>query len=136
VVRQRIQEDAKRYKLVECAYDPWNATETALALQAAGVAMVEIPQTIRHLNEPTKALIQMVKAHEIQHGGNPFLKWCASNLEVKSDPNGNIRPVKPDYRKTARIDPIVATIMALARARARTQQQTVSVYETRGLLTL
>jgi hypothetical protein len=41
----------------------------------------------------------------------------ASHVSVDTDPSGNIKPVKPDRnRGSKRIDGIVASIMAVARA--------------------
>jgi phage terminase large subunit-like protein len=38
----------------------------------------------------------------------------AENVQVKTDENGNIRPVKPDHAGSAkRIDGIVAAVMAI-----------------------
>jgi phage terminase large subunit-like protein len=38
----------------------------------------------------------------------------AENVQVKTDKNGNIRPVKPDHAGSAkRIDGIVAAVMAI-----------------------
>jgi phage terminase large subunit-like protein len=59
--------------------------------------------------------MRIVKRKELNHGGNPVSRWNMDSLEVKMDPQENIRPVKPDRDKTAaRIDGIVALIMAEA----------------------
>lgn len=118
IIQQRILEAAALYDIREVAFDPWNSLETAERLKKEGVNMIEFGQTIMNFNEPTKDLIEMVVRHEFAHGGHRVLKWNASCLDVKTDPNGNIRPVKPDTRKTAaRIDGMVALIMALGRAK-------------------
>jgi phage terminase large subunit-like protein len=54
-------------------------------------------------------------------------------LRVKSDGEGNIRPVKPDrFKEQKRIDGAIALILAVSRA-IHFQQ---SVYESRGLMIL
>ena len=45
------------------------------------------------------------------HGGNPVLRWMASNVSIKQEPAGNMKPDK--LKSTERIDGIVATLMAL-----------------------
>jgi phage terminase large subunit-like protein len=115
-VRRQIVADCAAFNVLMIAFDRWNAEETRQLLEAEGVQMREFDQTIRGYNEPTQRFLRMVQNHELAHGGNSLLKWCASNLEVKTDHNQNVRPVKPDYRQTARIDPIVATIMAVGEA--------------------
>jgi phage terminase large subunit-like protein len=57
----------------------------------------------------------------------------ADNLVVQQDPAGNIKPNKA--KSTARIDGMVALIMALDRA-TRHGATAASVYERRGLRTL
>ena len=55
-------------------------------------------------------------AKRLRHGGNPVLRWCAGNVALLYDTNGNFRPDKKRSKKNGRIDPIVATVMALSRA--------------------
>jgi phage terminase large subunit-like protein len=101
------------------AYDPWNASETVTALQDDGFNMVPVRQGYANLSPPTKALERMILGSTpdkpmIRTGGNPILRWEADCVEVRTDDNGNIKPVKPDRGKSAkRIDGIVAAIMAV-----------------------
>jgi phage terminase large subunit-like protein len=112
--------------LAEGAYDPWNATETVLEMQNAdGYTMVPIRQGYASLSAPAKELERLVMgstpdAPLLVHGANPVLRWMADNVEVQQDPAGNIKPAKPDRRKSAkRIDGIAAIVNALARAMLR-----------------
>ena len=82
---------------------------------------------------PTEELERLVLAGQLGHGGNPVLRWNASNVVVRSDPAGNLKPDKE--RSTERIDGIVALIMALGRAIHRVEDKP-SVYEHRGVITL
>ncbi len=54
------------------------------------------------------------------------------NVYVRTDPAGNIKPDKE--KSTEKIDGVVALVMALDRAQRN--ENNVSVYESRGLLTL
>jgi phage terminase large subunit-like protein len=64
------------------------------------------------------------------------LEWMAENVQVRSDDNGNIRPVKPDHQSSAkRIDGIVAAVMAIGVGQI-TKPKAASIYETAGMLTL
>jgi len=57
----------------------------------------------------------------LRHGGNPVLRWMADCVEVMQDPAGNIKPAKPDRRKSSkRIDGIAALVNAMSRAMLRT----------------
>ncbi len=66
---------------------------------------------------PTKALEEIVNGGKLRHGGNPVLRWHASNVSVEIDAAGNMKPSRK--KSTEKIDGIVATIMALARVMAR-----------------
>lgn len=115
-IYDKIKEDlAPTYKLKagEIGYDPWNATQLATALTKDGFHMIETPQTMNHLTEPSKVFEAMVKAKRIRHDGNKILRWCIENVAVKEDTSGNIKPVKPS--KSKRIDGVVASVLALGR---------------------
>jgi hypothetical protein len=43
----------------------------------------------------------------------PVLQWQASNVQVKTDDAGNVKPTKKNSSSTGRIDGMVALIMAL-----------------------
>ena len=43
---------------------------------------------------------------ELRHGDNPVMRWMASNVSVRMDPAGNLKPDKK--KSTERIDGIVA----------------------------
>ena len=67
------------------------------------------------------------------HGGNPVLRWMASNVAVEEDAAGNL---KPSRRKSSeRIDGVVALINALGRG-ITAPEVGRSVYATRGVLVL
>lgn len=113
-IEQRIQEDAERYLVKQVAFDPWNLTQTATNLDGYGIPMVEFGQTIRNFNEPSQEFERLLIAGEIQHGNHPVATWNAGNVAVRTDPSGNIRPVKPEHKDPKKIDGIVAAIMGLA----------------------
>ena len=114
-VRAKINDVAKIYSVQEIAYDPWNATHIANELgDEDGFNMVEFRQGFHSMNEPTKALERLMLDKKLAHGGNPVLRWAASNVTVKIDEAGNLKPDKK--KSTERIDPIVASIMAMSRA--------------------
>lgn len=125
-VREDILADRDRYgyTIHTCAYDPWNASETVMQLEDAGVQMVPVRQGYANLSAPAKAIERLVvgstpKDPLVRTGGNPVLRWMVDCAEVRSDDNGNIKPVKPDRAKsTKRIDGVVAWIMAEREAMA------------------
>jgi phage terminase large subunit-like protein len=116
-IEQQIAEDAKRYQILECAYDPWKAQEIVNHLSEAGMKMVEIYQRYSGMAVPTDTFEKKVLAKQIAHDGNPVMNWMISCTEVKSDRQGNIMPMKPRREASGkRIDGVVASILALGRA--------------------
>jgi phage terminase large subunit-like protein len=129
-IRKRINEISKIYNLIEIAYDPWNATHIATELgEEDGFKMIQFRQGFQSMNEPSKEMERLVMTGILNHGGNPVLRWQASNVSAKSDPAGNIKPDKES--SSDKIDGIVASIMAIGRAMVTPDQ--VSVYSTRGI---
>ncbi|GAB3324301.1 terminase large subunit [Larkinella ripae] len=63
------------------------------------------------MSAPTKEFERLAMLGKIRHGGNPVLRWMLRNVEIKTDPAGNI---KVDKSKSAeKIDGVVAVIEAL-----------------------
>lgn len=132
-IRLQLHEDAERFNIIEVAYDRWNSSQLVTQLQDDGLNMVPVGQGFKTMSGPTKELLKLVLARDINHGGDPVLDWMAANVSVKQDPAGNLKPDKS--KSTEKIDGIVATIMALGRAILQPEDQG-SVYEDRGVLTL
>lgn len=113
-IHNRILADADELQLTAVAYDPWNAEATRILLENEGVTMVKFRQGVASLSGPCKELERAVIESALDHGNDPVLAWMAENVQVKTDENGNIRPVKPDHAGSAkRIDGIVAAVMAI-----------------------
>lgn len=133
-VRAQINELAKKYELQLIGYDPWNARHLAQQLKDEdGLPMVEFRQGYVSMNEPCKALEALVIGEKLRHGGNPVLRWMASNVTVATDPAGNIKMDKG--RSTERIDGMVALAMAIGCSMSE-EAVGASVYETRGIIRL
>lgn len=132
-IEAKICELAGTYQIKEIAFDPWNAQATANRLANEGMTMVEFRQGFVSMSGPTKDFEVLIIGKKLIHGGHPVLKWNASNVAVKEDPAGNLKPNK--QKSTERIDGIVAAIMGLGRSLV-SEDDKGSVYEGRGLLTL
>lgn len=114
VIRRDINALSEKYNIQEIAADPWNATQLITQLDADGFTVFAHRQGFVSFQGPTKQLEALARAKRLRHGGHPVLRWMASNLTVKQDPAGNLKPDK--QRSTEKIDGMVALIMALGRA--------------------
>lgn len=132
-IESKILEQTSIYDVVEVGFDRTFAGEIVQALLSEGVAMVEVGQGFLSMASPTAELLRMVKAGELQHGGNPVLRWMASNLAVATDAAGNMKPDKEHSHE--KIDGISATCNALSRA-ISVERKKRSKYATRELTTI
>lgn len=99
---------------IEIPYDPGaGARDVAVRLATAGLPMFEYSQGWVNISPAAKKLEELVLNGELEHGGNPVLRWNAANVAVKIDANENLRPSK--QKSTGRIDGISATINAIGR---------------------
>jgi phage terminase large subunit-like protein len=130
-IKVRLDEIAQEFDLQELAYDRWNSSELIRWLEDGGINVIPLGQGFASMSAPTKETKTLTLSKRLRHGGNPVLKWMASNMVVRLDPAGNEKPDKS--KSTEKIDGMVAAIMALARA---TLQAGESVYEDRGLIVL
>lgn len=118
-VRAQINRDLGLYKVVELAYDPWNASQLVTDLTDDGAPMVTVRQGYASLSPPMKQLTRLLLAGTperpmVRHGGNPVMRWMVDNVSVAMDPAGN---VKPDRARSAdKIDGVAALVTALSRA--------------------
>ncbi|VIH87056.1 terminase [Clostridioides difficile] len=72
--------------------------------------MIKVRQGVYTLSAPMKELRADLKANKVIYNNNPIDKWCLSNMEIKTDINGNIQPIKGMDRRR-RIDGAVALII-------------------------
>lgn len=115
-VKEKILEVMREFDLVELGFDRWNAQQLANELIDLDVPLVEVPQNTGGMYPGSKRLEELVYSQRIQHGGNPVLRYCAQNVALLFDSNGNFRPDKKRSKLNGRIDGIVATVMAMSRA--------------------
>jgi phage terminase large subunit-like protein len=111
VVRDYILSFCERNVVRSVAIDRWNATHLSTQLTHEGIEVKPYGQGYASLSSPTKMLETAVLGQKIRHAGNPPLALHISNMQVKQDDAGNIKPTKSQSHSTARIDAAVALIM-------------------------
>jgi phage terminase large subunit-like protein len=117
VIRTRIQEDAAFFDIAEIAFDRWNATQLVTQLESDSITTIPFGQGFASMTAPTRELETRIVGGEILHAGNPVLRWMMSNVAVKQDAAGNMKPDKS--KSTERIDGVAALAMAVGRAIVR-----------------
>lgn len=111
-IRRDIAALAAEFDVQEIAFDRYGANETVTALRDEhGLRVIDFGQGFVSMSAPTKEFERLVRSGELRHGGHPVLTWAVGNLVVVQDDADNWKPSK--RRSTERIDPVVASIMAI-----------------------
>ena len=118
VVRDYVLSFCEQNAVRGVAIDRWNATHITTQLVHEGVEVKPFGQGYASLSAPTKLLETLTIGQKLRHGGNQPLLLHMSNLQVRQDDAGNIKPTKSNSNSTSRIDAAVAMIMALGLASA------------------
>lgn len=111
LIEDEIREDCKHFEMSKIAYDPWQASQLALRMQAEGAPMYEYKNQTATFSEPMKQTQALVYSRRLHHNGDPVLAWMMSNVVAKLDNKDNIYPKKERYEN--KIDGVVALIMAV-----------------------
>ena len=132
-VRKRVNELREVYNIQRLGFDKWNAAQLGQELEADGLPTVAYSQQFAGMSGPSKEFETRVRSHKLVHPNDPILNWNARCVAIRTDPAGNIRPDKPDHKKSSnRIDGIVASIMPVDLAvRAA---EVVNPYAERGIV--
>jgi phage terminase large subunit-like protein len=131
-VKSQILADATKFGLVDLNIDRYfQAHQVAMELADEGLEVIGMGQGFLSMATPTKEFERRLLTHQINHGGNPVLRWMIDSVAVKQDPAGNIKPDKGNSH--GKIDGVVSAIMALDRAMRHQGVGTQSVYEIQSL---
>jgi phage terminase large subunit-like protein len=112
---------AAEYDLRLLCYDPFNATQLAVRLQAAGVKAEAFRQGVATFAEPTKKFGEILGAKRMRHDGNPVARWMADNVVLVRNATGHAMPSRKKSKN--KIDGIVSGVMSLGAAMAPTSPE-------------
>lgn len=111
VIEAAVREAMAQFNVQLIAFDSWNAMEMVGRLVADGLPMVEFIQGPKSYHPAMQELERLYISGRLDHGGDPVLNWCASNLVARRDQNLNMAPDKK--RSPEKIDDMTALLMAL-----------------------
>jgi phage terminase large subunit-like protein len=119
-IRASLNADRLVYRILEVAFDPWNAVQLAVELGDDGWVMIPFAQSARNMSASSGELLRLIAAGGLHHGGAGIMRWQAGNAVTRTDGAGN---VKFDKQKSAeKIDGLVAAVMGLDRALRRSER--------------
>jgi len=135
-IRDRLAKDYEKFAIREIAFDRWNFEALRQQLVEDGIdenRLIAYGQGYASMSAPTKELEKRVLAKKLIHNGNPVMRWMASNTVVEQDAAGNVKPTKA--KSAEKIDGVIMLVMAMGRLITQPPEK-VSVYESRGMLSL
>jgi len=111
IIEQDIIAACERFNVQQIAFDPWNATDLTNRLICADIPLIEFVQGPKSYHPAMQQLERAYIQGLLNHGGDPVLNWCASNMVARRDQNLNMAP---DKKKCAdKIDDMAALLMAV-----------------------
>jgi len=112
-ISEYIKQQASLYNVKEVGYDAYNAASLVARLHDNSIPVKKVGQGMAVLNNPSKHVEKLIMQNAIKHNGNAFVGWQLGNCEVYTDVNGNIKIRKNEADKSAKVDGIIALIIAM-----------------------
>lgn len=123
-IEAAIRKDCERFRPTAIAFDDWNSRDLCNRLIADGLPLVKFIQGARSYHPAMQEIEQAYRKGALVHGGDPVLRWCASNVVPRFDANMNMAPDKK--RSPDKIDDMAALYMAVGVALAAEEAETFS----------
>lgn len=95
------------------SYDAWQSTALIIKLTEEGFNCQPYSQSMGNMNKPTKYIETIARNGQLIIDDNPITRWMFSNVVIKSDYNGNQKPIKANASSEYKIDGIVAMLDAM-----------------------
>lgn len=124
-ILQRLCQIREAFDLQEVAFDRWGSKDFRKRAVEMRLPLVDHGQGFASMSAPMKGFERLVMQGRLRHGGNPVLAWAVGNVERDEDAAENIKPNK--RRSWGRIDPAVASIMAVGRLLAAERKRSREV---------
>ena len=113
LVENEVREAARRWQVVEVAYDKMMFERSAQTLSDEGLLLVEFPQRNELMAPASARLFEAITTKRIEHDGDPTLSAHVAAGAVRETERG-WRITKG--KATRKIDALIALVMACARA--------------------
>lgn len=111
IVEQAVLDAYEMFNVQIIAFDRWNAMDLVNRLTEAEIPLIEFVQGPKSYHPAMQELERAYYSGNFVHGGDPVLRWCASNLVARRDVNLNMAP---DKRNSAeKIDDMCALLMGI-----------------------
>lgn len=114
-IKNKILELYEKHPFDAFGFDSWNSSQLINDLVLEGIPLKtfdKVSMGMGTISEPTKKLEVYTLNKQINHAGNPILRWMMSNVTIM---HGNNDAIRIDKNKSKeKIDGIMAIIIALS----------------------
>lgn len=111
-VVDKLKEIQDEVPIMKVCYDSWNATQFAVTATQEGFPMTPFSQSLGNFNRPTKEFERLILSDKVVIDKNPITNWCFNNCSIKTDNNGNTKPIKGG-NKMEKIDGVITILESL-----------------------
>lgn len=106
----------ENFKVIDIAFDAWNADYMMTRLMKKNVDVVKFPFNTKFISGPMKTIEAEVLAGKYWHDGNPVMDWMVGNVAANVNDHGETYPKKARKNDpTCKIDGIAVAIMSMGR---------------------
>jgi phage terminase large subunit-like protein len=119
-IEKTLLELRRRFYLREVRFDPWQMQAVAQRLTAAGLPMVEFPQSVPRLTEASQNLFELVKGRHLTCYADPDIRLAISRaVAIETSRGWRIAKEKQSHK----IDVVIALAQAALGAVQQGQQR-------------
>jgi len=110
-VKAKIFEVCEKYQVQSIAFDRWNSSQLVIECIEEGLKMSAFGMGYKSLSPAAKEIEAKVLTNDLIYFNDPLIRWQFSNVQLETDPAGNIKPNKA--KSSDKIDSIMAMCMAV-----------------------
>ncbi len=114
-LQNKLIADCQELGIRRVAYDPYNGQQLCENLEQEGIEAARMAQNSTSFNEPIRDFIQAMKDGRLRFDDKELLRWAASNAIIVRDNADRWmfdKKTSSEQKNNAKIDPIVASVMA------------------------
>lgn len=116
-------------------YDPYHMKQIALDLEEEGIPMISVSQGTGNMSEPAKKIESLISDGLFTYNNSVLFEYACSCALTSVTRQGNMQVYRdPNNSKVDKIDPLIATIIALSGATLIKQDE--SIYNERGMISI
>ena len=131
-IKKVMTELSLMFDIEAFCYDPYHMADIASDMEAVGFTMLSVSQGTGNMSLPAKRLEGLIKEKQLRYDSDLFIFACSCALITMTRQNNLM--VYRENSKTDKIDPLIATIIALSAAILGSIEK--NIYEERGMMFL